>query len=153
MARVAAIIIAFLVGVGLIVFYTTKDDDKKVDAAPTEPAKVYPERGVTNGVNGEDIGLVCDTSAVASIKLADDKGTVSHNGTLITSTWDEDSVLITFDGEMQYLSGYVVGAKNAEPFNIPENIRGKNSPGLVLDTKDFSESGKFIDIYLCGGRM
>lgn len=149
MACVAVIIIV----VALWFTFFNEDDQPKAAAAPTEPVKVYPERGATPDMVKTNKSVACDTAKVASVVLADDEGTVSHNGTLITSQWDEDSVLITFEGDAPFTSGYVVGARSTEPFLIPGVAQGKNSPGLALDTTDFSKSGQFLDIYLCGGGM
>lgn len=152
MACVAAIII----GVALWFTFFSEDEVKtpKSEPVPTEPVAVYPEKGYTANVlvNKAD-KVTCDTKAVASIMLADSEGTVAHNGTKIKSTWDQGSVLVSFDGTAPYTSGYVVGADKTQPFNIPEELWDKSYPGITLSTTDFSEAGAFKDIYLCGGGM
>lgn len=141
----------------IAVLFLTKDDDKpKADSTPQGPVSVYPQRGFTEAVVKNDNGEVsCDLKTVASVLLADNGGTISNNDLLITSKWDKDSVLVTFKGTSPFVSGYVVGSKSIEPFNIPATkvAEGTNSPSLLLDTKDFSKSGAFKDIYLCGGGM
>lgn len=142
-----------VIGIALWFAFFNEDNGPKAEAAPSEPVQVYPERGAPPNIVKTDKSVACDNKTVASIVLADDEGTVSHNGTLITSTWDAESVLITFEGDVPYASGYVVGARSSEPFTIPSIAQGKNSPGIALDTTDFSKSGQFLDIYLCGGGM
>lgn len=115
---------------------------------------VYPERGYADSIdNIKGTGVLrCDKS-VASTELADSGGTVSANGLLVTSEWTSDGVTVTFSDSPPFVSGYVIGADATEPFNMPELGPNEVLNGITLATKDFSKSGQFQDIVLCGGGM
>lgn len=157
MACVAAIIVLGLI-YGPDLFGV--DSPKVEEKSSTKP--VYPERGYTEliatGADGQpfcgESNDTVKTSDVASTELADNGGTVSDNGLLVSSKWTDDSVVVTFSGGIPpFSSGYVIGSEGSEPFNMPEVKAGERLTGITLDTKDFSESGTFKDIVLCGGGL
>ena len=96
MARVAVIpvllLLALLSGCG-----SSDDDPPPAPEADSSPASVYIERGyVPYTVENPDGTLSCDSSVLSSLLVQD--GTVSVDGTLVTTTWDESTVTVMFDG-------------------------------------------------------
>lgn len=162
--RVGMFIIAACVAAALVVLvwkpWESKSPSPTVSTKPTSPVAVYPERGYTVGVSRskEDKSLKCgdiELTDLASIVLADSGGTVSHNGTLITTAYTKDTVTVTFKGDVPYVSGIVTSAEGGQvSFNIPDEVQGKNSPGIVLNAStDFKEVSPIKTVTLCGGGM
>ena len=122
--------------------------------ATTATKPVYPERGYADAIAYDKSGTVkgCDKD-VASTELADSGGTVSVNGLLVKSEWTDEIVTVTFSDTTPFVSGYVIGSDSTEPFNMPAVSANEHLAGITLDTADFSKSGTFQDIVLCGGGM
>ena len=155
--RVIFLLVACVAAIGIgfcIIFGNPFTNEPKAEATKaTKP--VYPERGyAADIVNVKGTGVLrCDKDVAASTELADSGGTVSVNGLLVTSEWTSDGVTVTFSGVPPFVSGYVIGSEATEPFNMPELGPNEVLNGITLDTKDFSKSGQFQDIVLCGGGM
>lgn len=146
---VTCVAVIIVVVVAFVVINKMTDNDKPADSSTNEPVSVYPERGFAEAIVKDSGRLRCDRKTVASTLLADDGGTVSANGVLVSSKWSKNSVLISFGGgQAPFVSGYVMGSQGSEPFNVPSGSRA-----LLLSTIDFSKSGAFKDITLCGGGM
>ena len=154
--RNRVILIACIAAVIGAIFLAPDLSGNDPEAKATEAVKpVYPERGYAESiveVKGTGV-LQCDKDVVASTKLADSGGTVSVNGLLVTSEWTSDGVTVTFSDSPPFVSGYVIGSDTTEPFNMPELGPNEVLNGITLATKDFSKSGQFQDIVLCGGGM
>lgn len=147
------VIVALVVMTAFVFASDNLFGDEPKAAATTATKPVYPERGYTVNVINHKGTLSCDTDVVASTKLADSGGTVSVNSLLVSSEWTSDGVTVTFDKAPPFTSGYVVGSNTTEPFNMPKLGPNEVLNGITLATKDFSESGKFQDIILCGGGL
>ncbi len=91
--------------------------------------------------------LSCDTATVASIKLVPG-GTVGNNGLTTTMSLTKTTVLVTSNGQTDYVSGIAFGDKGAAKFNIPPDTRVFS----LNIAKDFGgEVGRITGITLCGG--
>lgn len=151
LALVCVAAIALFIGGGFVVFGNPFAGEPKESVA-AKTTTVFPERGYAASIVKEGEKLSCDPDT-ASTLLADSGGTVSVNGLLVSSEWTEKSVTVTFDGQAPFVSGYVIGEDGSEPFVMPDAVKGEKLDGIILHTKDFSESGAFKDIVLCGGGL
>ena len=147
-----ACVAAIALGIGYCVIFGNPFSEEPKAEATTATKPVYPERGYADWIVSKKGALRCSKD-VASVELADSGGTVSVNGLLVTSEWTDDTVSITFSGPTDFVSGYVIGSETTEPFNMPEMDENERLAGITLATKDFSKSGQFQDIVLCGGGL
>jgi hypothetical protein len=141
MARVAAIALAVIFGI-----MGCSGQNDKPDGEDSAPVPVYIETGyVPYTVSNDDGTITCDTNVVASAELVRD-GTVTVNGTPVTTEWAEEMITVTFDGTID-IQVIIVNDQFAA---LPQP--GVSERGFTLDLKgDFAQASPVEKLVVCGG--
>ncbi len=115
------------------------------------PPRVYPERGFTSGVEVAPDGTLQCRADQATVLLVRD-GSVSHNGQVVKTVWDDVSITVSWGGTLEQTSGFATGHYGQTPFLIPESVR-KEGEMRIDFLEDFKEIAPAISVTLCGGGM